>query len=75
MSGRLRFGFTGALVEEVQTVLNNKGYYEGNIDGDFGPRTLRSLLDCQTATFGPSADDKIVGPITASALGVNWPQV
>ncbi len=75
MSARLRFGSRGTLVEEVQTVLKDRGYYEGRIDGDFGPRTLRSLLDFQTATFGPSADDGIVGPITASALGISWPEV
>jgi hypothetical protein len=75
ISARLRFGSMGDLVEEVQTVLHDKGYYEGQIDGDFGSRTLRALLDYQTATFGPSADDGIVGPITASALGISWPQV
>jgi hypothetical protein len=75
MSARLRFGSRGALVEEVQSVLQAKGYYEGRIDGDFGPRTLRALLDYQTSIFGPSGDDGIVGPITASAMGISWPEV
>jgi hypothetical protein len=30
-------------------------------------------LSFQTAEFGPSADDGIVGPQTASALGLDWP--
>lgn len=75
VSARLRFGSQGALVEEVQAVLKDRGYYEGRVDGDFGPRTLRALLDYQTATFGPSADDGILGPITASGLGIAWPEV
>ncbi len=75
MSARLRFGSRGTLVEKVQKELKERGYYEGKIDGDFGPRTLRALLDFQTATFGPSSDDGIVGPITASVLGITWPKV
>jgi hypothetical protein len=75
MSARLRYGSTGDLVREVQKVLNKKGYYEGRIDGDFGPRMLRSLLDYQAATFGHGADDGIVGPITASSMGIDWPEI
>lgn len=75
MSARLRFGSTGDLVGKVQKVLNKNGYYEGRIDGDFGSRTLRALLDYQTATFGPRADDGIVGPITASSMGIDWPEI
>jgi hypothetical protein len=75
MSARLRFGSTGDLVGKVQKVLNKNGYYEGRIHGDFGSRTLRALLDYQTATFGPRADDGIVGPITASSMGIDWPEI
>lgn len=75
MSARLRFGSKGDLVAELQTVLQAAGYYEGNVDGDFGKRTIRAVLKYQTATFGPGADDGIVGPITASALEMSWPEV
>lgn len=75
MSSRLRFGSEGDLVAELQTALQREGYYEGNIDGDFGKRTIRAVLKYQTVTFGPSADDGIVGPITASALEIVWPKV
>ena len=75
VSARLRFGSQGDLVSKLQKALKNKGYYEGNIDDDFGNRTLRAVLQFQTAAFGPNADDGIVGPQTASALKIRWPNV
>lgn len=75
MSARLRFGSDGDLVSELQTALQKYGYYEGIIDGDFGKRTTRAVLKYQSVTFGPSADDGIVGPITASALELSWPKL
>lgn len=75
LSARLRFGSNGALVEKLQTKLQKKDYYEGNVDGDFGRKTIRAVLQFQTDHFGPSADDGIVGPITASALELEWPNV
>ena len=74
LAPRLRFGSKGDLVRAVQEKLRAKGFYEGDIDGDFGARSLRAVLDFQTAEFGPSEDDGIVGPMTASALGVAWPR-
>lgn len=71
---RMRFGSTGPLVETLQQALKKKDCYEGDIDDDFGIRTLRGVLDFQTAHFGPQSDDGIVGPTTASALGIDWPQ-
>lgn len=70
---RLRYGSQGKLVETVQKALKQRGFYEGRIDQDFGPRMLRAVLQYQEAEFGPSADDGIVGPTTASGLGVGWP--
>jgi hypothetical protein len=71
---RLQYGSKGLLVTLVQQGLRAKGFYEGNLDDDFGIRTLRAVLAFQTAEFGPSADDGIVGPQTASALGLEWPE-
>ena len=71
---RLRFGSDGELVKLVQNALKTEDFYEGNVDGDFGERTLRAVLAYQEATFGPAADDGIVGPLTASALGIEWPK-
>lgn len=72
LSVRLRFGSKGNLVSEVQEKLKELNYYEGNVDVDFGPRTLRALIEFQEDFFGEDADDGIVGPITASALGISW---
>jgi hypothetical protein len=72
LSVRLRFGSKGDLVSEVQQKLKALNYYEGNIDDDFGPRTLHALLEFQEDFFGKDADDGIVGPITASALDISW---
>ena len=75
LAPRLRFGSQGALVADVQTALRGLGFYEGEIDSQFGYRTTRAVLDFQTSKFGPGADDGIVGPLTAAALGVLWPEV
>ena len=74
-TARLRFGSQGALVASLQKKLKAKGYYEGREDGDFGDRTNRAVLKFQTAQFGPSADDGIVGPVTASALDFALPKL
>lgn len=75
VSARLRFGSQGNLVKKLQKALQTKSFYEGNIDGDFGERTLRAVLKFQTASFGPNADDGIVGPQTAAALKISWPDL
>ena len=74
-NARLRFGSRGPLVTKVQKELQKLGHYEGQIDDDFGKRTLFAVLDFQTEVFGDEADDGIVGPMTASALGLKWPEV
>lgn len=71
---RLRFGSSGPLVGKVQKALAAAEEYEGDIDEDFGQRTLRALLGYQQR-FGPDAGDGIVGRQTAAALGVSpWPK-
>lgn len=37
--------------------------------------TLRAVLQFQTTSFGPDADDGIVGPQTAAALKLSWPNI
>ncbi len=70
---KLRFGSLDSLVAEVQTALQREGFYEGDIDDDFGPRTHRAVMAFQESHFGPEADDGIVGPMVAEALGLSWP--
>jgi hypothetical protein len=72
MPARLRFGSQGDLVSKLQTALKELNYYEGNVDQDFGKKTIRAVLEFQTIEFGENADDGIVGPITASGLGLDW---
>lgn len=72
---RLRYGSKGKLVRSLQEVLKDKEYYNGNMDGDFGERTCRAVMEFQEVQFGPHADDGVVGPATASALGIDWPDV
>lgn len=68
---KLRFGSRGAAVSALQEALKAKLFYEGNVDEDFGVRTLRAVLAYQTATFGPGGNDGIVGKMTAAALGLS----
>ena len=75
ISARLRFGSHGDLVKKLQKALQTKSFYEGNIDGDFGERTLRAVLKFQTTSFGSNSDDGIVGPQTASVLKLGWPEL
>lgn len=75
VSARLRIGSKGELVTTVQKELKKQNYYEGNIDDDFGPLMLRAVLEFQEDKFGSNADDGIVGPLTASGLGINWPTI
>lgn len=73
---RVRYGSTGPTVGKVQTALKQLDFYEGVVDDDFGGRTLRAVLDYQTAIFGPAQDDGIVGKITGGSLQITpWPTV
>jgi peptidoglycan hydrolase-like protein with peptidoglycan-binding domain len=72
---RLTYGSDGPIVDTVQQALRDKGFYEGEIDEDFGPRTLRAVIALQKHAFGADAADGIVGPNTAGALGIEWSQV
>jgi len=78
LSVRLRFGSRdnlaqNDLVEKVQCALREKGFYEGALDGDFGKRTFRAVCAFQRYSFGRNGADGVVGPVTASALGIDWP--
>lgn len=70
---RLRYGSQGALVAALQTRLKEQGCYEGEVDGHFGAKTLFAVLSFQTSRLGQGLSDGIVGPMTAHALGMDWP--
>ncbi|MFN0139627.1 MAG: peptidoglycan-binding domain-containing protein [Pyrinomonadaceae bacterium] len=74
-SARLRYGSEGELVKTMQQALQDREILESNPDGNFGQRTLMALLSFQEQTFGTNADDGVAGPMTAEALGIEWPEV
>ncbi|MDH7478865.1 MAG: peptidoglycan-binding protein [Syntrophomonadaceae bacterium] len=62
----LRRGVSGPDVREVQNKLNVLGYYQGDIDGVFGPLTEDAVRSFQRDQ--ELAVDGIVGPATYNAL-------
>jgi hypothetical protein len=67
---RIRFGSSGEAAKAVQAALRKRDFYEGKLDGQFGPRSLRALLEFQEAEFGKGGDDGVCGPQTLAALGI-----
>ncbi|RNI30765.1 hypothetical protein EFB08_05400 [Rufibacter latericius] len=72
---RLRYGSKGEVVLKLQEKLREKKFYEGNLDKDFGPRTLMAVLNFQATNFGLEGSDGIVGPNTADALNLTLPSI
>ena len=62
----LRQGSKGNDVSAVQQALKQYGFYPGNIDGVFGPKTAQAVKDFQTVTG--IKIDSIVGPQTHGKL-------
>lgn len=60
---------TTAQNKQVQTKLKNWGYYFGNVDGIYGPKTKEAVKYFQRKN--KLAVDGIVGPKTAAAMGIN----
>ncbi len=67
----VRRGDSGASVRAIQQALVNLGYLKGSVDGVFGPETEDAVTRMQARTKMPV--DGIVGPRTASALGLGNP--
>ena len=64
-----KMGSTGQEVKQIQTVLKQKGYYFGNIDGIFGTATRTAVRNFQK-TNGLTVDG-IVGKKTLAKLGIS----
>lgn len=62
----LRSGMTGPAVARVQETLRSRGFYNGTIDGIFGPATEAAVMAFQRSV--QLADDGVVGPATWQAL-------
>ena len=63
-----RYGSNGEEVRKIQTKLKNWGYYNGNVDGIFGSKTLAAVKSFQRKNG--LAVDGIVGEKTLAALGI-----
>jgi peptidoglycan hydrolase-like protein with peptidoglycan-binding domain len=79
----LRMGSFGPAVAKLQQNLLGASYDKmpgeryitdaAHVDQDFGPRTLRSLVDYQRGNG--LLEDGVAGPVTAAALGIgDWPR-
>jgi len=62
----VKLGDNGRAVKEIQQLLKNKGFYDGKIDGDFGPKTEASVKAFQLSK--KIKDDGKVGPTTLKYL-------
>ena len=67
----LKQGARGAEVRTVQDKLKRWGYYNGAVDGVYGPKTVEAVKSFQRKN-GLTADG-VVGPRTAQALGIQAP--
>lgn len=64
-----RYGSNGNEVREIQTKLKNWGYYNGEIDGIYGSRTVAAVRQFQKNN-GLTVDG-IAGDSTLSAMGIS----
>jgi len=63
-----RYGSTGNEVIQIQTKLKRWGYYNGNIDGVYGSKTVAAVRWFQSKN-GLTVDG-IAGPKTLAAMGI-----
>ncbi|NJO51480.1 MAG: peptidoglycan-binding protein, partial [Leptolyngbyaceae cyanobacterium RM2_2_4] len=70
--GILQLGDVGPDVINLQQRLNNLGYYQGPIDGNFGAGTQSAVIQLQRDN-GLVADG-IAGPLTLSSIGNTSPR-
>lgn len=64
-----RYGSNGEEVRQIQTKLKNWGYYNGNVDGIYGSKTLQAVKAFQRKN-GLTVDG-IAGEKTLAALGIS----
>ncbi len=66
----LNWGSEGTSVRVLQRKLLAWGYYDGQVDGTYGPDTYRAIIEFQSKNR--IRVDGIVGPETWGALGYEW---
>jgi Putative peptidoglycan binding domain len=62
-------GYSISEVRQVQAALRRLGYYNGQVDGDFGPNTQNALQEYQTNAGQPATGTLTLGVL--GSLGVN----
>lgn len=65
-SRNLRYGMIGGDVQDLQNILNGRGYWVGYADGIFGVKTKNGVIRLQKDKG--LVQDGIVGPLTFKAL-------
>ena len=70
LSVRVKYGSSGEWVKAIQEKLITLNFLSGTADGDYGANTFNAVKRFQEDQFGMDAVDCIVGPVTASVLGV-----
>jgi N-acetylmuramoyl-L-alanine amidase len=63
-----KYGSTGEEVKKIQTKLKNWGYYDGDVDGIYGSKTVAAVKKFQQKNN--LTVDGIAGPNTLKALGI-----
>ncbi|MBR1654711.1 MAG: spore cortex-lytic enzyme [Clostridia bacterium] len=63
-----KYGSSGSEVTQIQTKLKRWGYYNGNIDGIYGSKTVAAVRSFQSKN-GLTVDG-IAGPKTLQAMGI-----
>jgi len=64
-----RQGSSGSEVRTIQTKLKNWGYFDGTVDGIYGPKTAEAVRHFQRKN-GLTVDG-VAGPATLNALGMS----
>ncbi|MGI6279893.1 MAG: spore cortex-lytic enzyme [Acutalibacteraceae bacterium] len=64
-----KYGSRSAEVTEIQTRLKKWGYYKGEIDGIFGSKTKKAVIEFQKKNG--LVPDGIAGPKTLAAMGIS----
>ena len=62
---------SSSVVMNLQKLLTDRGFYNGNVDGLMGPQTRTAIIEAQKAYKLPP--DGVAGPLTLTALETDTP--
>jgi len=67
---RLVEGMEGTAVTILQVILRDLGFYDGRLDGEFGPKTAAAARSAQAAY--DLVQDAVIGPVSWPILLYHW---